>query len=136
MPRRPSSTTATGSRTRRRAERSSANKSDLYTSAAAARDLAAVLDSIGVDEIDLYGDSYGSFFSQTFAVRYPAVVRTLVLDGTYPISDLDPLYRTSATRLRENLALICARSAGTCPTSPGQMLRLVDACSTGFGRRP
>ena len=77
-------------------------------------------------EVDLYGDSYGSFFAQTFAVRYPGVVRTLVLDGTSPIADLDPLYPTSATRLRENLALMCARSGGTCPTSSGQMLRLVE----------
>ena len=101
-------------------------RSDLYTSAAAAHDLKAVLDSIGVTTIDLYGDSYGSYFSQAFAVRYPGLIRTLVLDGTYPISDLDPFYRTSATRLRENLALVCARSASTCPTSPGDMVGLVD----------
>ena len=101
-------------------------RSDLYTSAAAAHDLKAVLDSIGVTQIDLYGDSYGSFFSQAFAVRYPAILRTLVLDATYPISDLDPLYRTSATRLRENLALFCARSVATCPTTPGDMVGLVD----------
>ena len=95
-------------------------RSDLYTSAAAAHDLKAVLDSIGVTQIDLYGDSYGSFFSQAFAVRYPALLRTLVLDATYPISDLDPLYRTSATRLRENLALFCARSAGDLPDDAGR----------------
>ena len=59
-------------------------------------------------------------------MRYPAILRTLVLDATYPISDLDPLYRTSATRLRENLALFCARSLATCPTTPGDMVGLVD----------
>ena len=101
-------------------------RSDLFTSSAAAHDLKAVLDSIGVSQIDLYGDSYGSFFSQAFAVRYPANLRTLVLDATYPISDLDPLYRTSATRLRENLALFCARSLATCPTTPGDMVGFVD----------
>ena len=101
-------------------------RSDLYTSAAAAHDLKAVLDSIGVTQIDLYGDSYGSFFSQAFAVRYPGVLRTLVLDATYPISNLDPLYRTTATRLRENLAIMCARSVATCPTTPGDMVGLVD----------
>jgi pimeloyl-ACP methyl ester carboxylesterase len=101
-------------------------RSDLYTSAAAAHDLKAVLDSIGVTQIDLDGDSYGSFFSQSFAVRYPGLLRTLVLDATYPISDLDPLYRTSATRLRENLAIACARSVATCPTTPGDMVGLVD----------
>jgi pimeloyl-ACP methyl ester carboxylesterase len=101
-------------------------RSDLYTSAAAAHDLKAALDFIAVTQIDLYGDSYGSYFSQAFAVRYPGMLRTLVLDATYPISGLDPLYRTSATRLRENLAIACARSAATCPTTPGDMVGLVD----------
>lgn len=100
-------------------------KSDLYTSAAAAHDLAAVLRSLAVTEIDLYGDSYGSFFAQAFAVRYPDTVRTLVLDATYPISGLDPFYATTATRLRENLAIMCARSEATCPTRPSAMVDLV-----------
>jgi pimeloyl-ACP methyl ester carboxylesterase len=43
-----------------------AERADLYTSAAAADDLAAVLDSLSIPRIDLYGDSYGSFFAQTF----------------------------------------------------------------------
>jgi pimeloyl-ACP methyl ester carboxylesterase len=101
------------------------DRSDLYTTANAAADLAAVLDELDVDSIDLYGDSYGSFFAQTFAVRYPTSVRTLVLDGTYPIEGLDPFYRTTARRLPENLDLICQRSAPTCPTQPGRMDRLV-----------
>jgi pimeloyl-ACP methyl ester carboxylesterase len=101
-------------------------KSDLYTSAAASHDLAAVLRSLAVTEIDLYGDSYGSFFAQAFAVRYPDTVRTLVLDATYPIADLDPFYATTANRLRENLAIMCARSAATCPASPGGMVDLVE----------
>jgi pimeloyl-ACP methyl ester carboxylesterase len=98
---------------------------DLYTSANAADDLKAVLDSLGIPKIDLYGDSYGSFLSQTFAVRYPHSVSTLVLDGTYPITGLDPWYLTTATRLRDNLQLVCARSAATCPTTPGGMIPLV-----------
>lgn len=100
-------------------------RSDLYTSANAARDLKAVLDYLGVAAVDVYGDSYGSFMGQTFAVRYPATVRTLVLDATYPISGLDPWYRTTATRLRTNLELACRRSADTCPVQPAKVLDLV-----------
>lgn len=37
--------------------------SDLYGSAFAADDLAAVLDHLGIEKIDLYGDSHGTFFS-------------------------------------------------------------------------
>ena len=42
--------------------------------------------------IDLYGDSYGTFFAQAFAVRHPDRVRTVVLDAAYPVDDQDPWY--------------------------------------------
>ena len=100
------------------------SSSDLYTTAAAVEDMVAVLDELGIERIDLYGDSYGSFFSQTFAVRHPGYLRSLVLDATYPIEGLDPWYRTTPERLRENLALFCARSPATCPVAPGEMVEL------------
>ena len=40
--------------------------------AAAADDMAAVLHALGLAKVDLYGDSYGSFFAQAFAARFPA----------------------------------------------------------------
>ena len=45
--------------------------SDLFTSALAANDMAAIIEALGIKKVDLYGDSYGSFFAQTFASRYP-----------------------------------------------------------------
>jgi len=101
------------------------DQADLFTSAAAADDLAAVLDSLGVAKIDLYGDSYGSFFAQTFTVRHPDRVRALVLDGTYPASHLDPWYPTSAGSLLRNFRAVCQRSAATCPVAPSQMTALL-----------
>jgi pimeloyl-ACP methyl ester carboxylesterase len=91
---------------------------DLYTTAAAVEDMADVLAELKIDAIDLYGDSYGSFFAQAFAVRHPELVRSIVLDGTYPIEGLDPWYRTTGARLLENISLACARSRPTCPTTP------------------
>ena len=46
-----------------------------------------------VDGIDLYGDSYGTFFAQTFAVRHPDLVDTLTLDAAYPIEGTDAWWR-------------------------------------------
>lgn len=100
------------------------DRSDLYNTANAAQDMADVLNHLGISTIDLYGDSYGSFFSQTFATRFPGQVRALILDGTYPITDLDPWYATTATRLRDNLKLFCSRSRPTCPVKPNQMVSL------------
>ena len=45
--------------------------SERYGSAFAAADLVVVIDALGIDRIDIYGDSYGTFPAQTFAVRYP-----------------------------------------------------------------
>ncbi len=36
--------------------------------------------------IDLYGDSYGTYFEQVFAIRHPNLLRSIVLDGAYPLN--------------------------------------------------
>jgi pimeloyl-ACP methyl ester carboxylesterase len=106
------------------------DKADLYTTANVADDMADVLAFLDIDEVDVYGDSYGSFFAQTFTARYPNLVRSAVFDGTYPITGLDPWYATTAQRLRENVTLYCERSPDTCPVPPRQMQGiLADAIS-------
>ncbi len=98
---------------------------DLYTTANVADDMADVLGYLKIDEVDVYGDSYGSFFAQTFTARYPNLVRSAVFDGTYPISGLDPWYASTAQRLRDNLRLFCSRSPDTCPVKPSNMQDLL-----------
>ena len=49
----------------------------LYSTTLAADDLAAVLDSLSLGKISLYGDSYGTYFAQVFAVRHPERLRAL-----------------------------------------------------------
>lgn len=48
---------------------------------AAADDIAAVLDTLGVDKAVVAGSSYGSYLAQVFAVRHPEKVESLVLDS-------------------------------------------------------
>jgi hypothetical protein len=55
---------------------------DLFATAYAAADLDAVLRALSLPSIDLYGDSYGTFFAQSFASRGLA-------DQTTPIPWLD-----------------------------------------------
>jgi pimeloyl-ACP methyl ester carboxylesterase len=83
--------------------------SDLYGSALAADDLAAVLDALGIARIHLYGDSYGTFFSQTFAVRHPDRLETLILDAPYPVEGQDPWYRDAAHAVRDGFRFVCER---------------------------
>ncbi len=84
--------------------------SDLFTSAPAADDVAAVLEALDLGAVNLYGDSYGSWFAQVFAARFPSLVRSLTLDSTYQVLGLDPWYRTSIEAMPLDFDLACSQS--------------------------
>jgi pimeloyl-ACP methyl ester carboxylesterase/uncharacterized protein YodC (DUF2158 family) len=95
---------------------------DLYGSRNAADDLAAVLDHLGIEKIDLYGDSYGTFFSQTFAVRHPQRLRSLVLDAAYFVAQReDPFWTDTNRALRFAFRASCNRSP-VCARRPGDTM--------------
>jgi pimeloyl-ACP methyl ester carboxylesterase len=109
--------------------RSLADAADFYGTGLAADDLAALLAALGAGRIDLYGDSYGSFFGQVFAGRHPERVRSLVLDGAYPVIGEDPFYAAAGGGVRRDFVIVCRR-APTCRDLPGSSLgrivRLLD----------
>ena len=84
--------------------------SDLYGTRLAAQDMAAVLDSLGIGQIDYYGDSYGTFFGQVFSALYPDRIRSMVLDGAYPVIGETPWYSNSAAVVRQSFNDSCARA--------------------------
>ena len=93
--------------------------SDLFTSAPAAEDVAAVVRALEVGPVDLYGDSYGSWFAQVFAARYPELVRSVVLDSTYAVQGLDPWYRSTIDDMPADFDAACARSLACAQAAPG-----------------
>lgn len=97
-----------------------------YGTEASADDLAAVLDALEIDMIDMYGDSYGTFFGQVFAGRHGDRLRTLVLDGTYPTFGETAWYPTQAPALRRSLTAVCARSQ-FCADAEGEPVPLLRA---------
>ena len=101
-----------------------------FGSAAAADDLAAILDGLGVSKADVYGDSYGTYLAQVFALRHPDRTRALILDGAYD-DGFDPLARDAAAAMRRTWRTLCAR-AGTCEGVLGQL----SALSRELERRP
>jgi pimeloyl-ACP methyl ester carboxylesterase len=95
------------------------DRAALYSTAYAADDLAAILEALDVRKIDLYGDSYGTYFEQAFAVRHPTTLRSIVLDGAYPLTGQDyAWYPTYAPAMRDKLNLACARYPA-CAALPG-----------------
>ena len=103
------------------------NHADLYGSADSADDLAAVVTALGLSKIDLYGDSYGTFFAQTFAGRHPTMLRSLVLDGAYPTTGEDAWYPTQGAAMLRSINLVCARTpaCSALGTSTGSLLQKV-----------
>ena len=94
----------------------------LYSSALAADDLAALLDALAIGRVNLYGDSYGTYFSQVFALRHPDKLRALVLDGAYPLDGPDyPWWPHYAPAMREKFNRACERSP-ECSAIPGTSL--------------
>ncbi len=94
----------------------------LYSTALAADDLAALLEALGIERAGLYGDSYGTYFSQVFALRHPDKLRAVVLDGAYPLDGPDyGWYLHYAPAMREKFNRACERSP-ECSAIPGSSL--------------
>ena len=87
---------------------------DLYSTSQAVQDLEAVLRALHAGKIDLYGDSYGTYAAQAYALRYPERLRSLVLDAAYPLPGTDPAWADLVEAIRRGLELSCSRSV-TCP---------------------
>ncbi len=119
-PRFQSALTACGRRlnhTWRRSDGRWAHASDLFTTANTARDVHRVLATLHLRDVDLYGDSYGTFFSQTFLARFPGRLRSVVLDSAYEARGLDPYYRTTPSTARRAFDTVCRRAPGCAPGS-------------------
>ena len=106
-----------------------AGASSLFATAYAADDLDAVMGALKLAPADLYGDSYGTYFAQSFMARHPGRLHSVVLDSSYAARDLDPWYGSSGTTARAALDLVCARdvacaaaAAGSASARLGQLL--------------
>lgn len=65
---------------------------EYYTLASYSRDLAGILDALGVDKVDLAGHSWGGLMVMQFAHDYPERVRRLVIiDGAFYFPRSSPL---------------------------------------------
>jgi len=93
--------------------------SDLFNTAYSARDVSNVVKALGLGRVDLYGDSYGSWFAQVFASRYPQQLRSVTLDSTYQVLDLNPWYATTAVTARRAFDLACTRSPACAAATRG-----------------
>jgi pimeloyl-ACP methyl ester carboxylesterase len=90
---------------------------DLFATTQSVRDLAAILRALALPKVDLYGDSYGTFFAQAFAANYPDLVHSLVLDSAYPL-DQDIFDAPARREIRLAFDAVCSRSAACSAAAP------------------
>ena len=103
-----------------------------YGTAAVADDFEAVRAAIGVDRLDLWGNSYGTYLMPVYAARHPEHVRSMVLSAAYP-TEFDPWGRDRAAATRRAIGLICARTHGC---QADAVLRDVAALATRLRHHP
>jgi pimeloyl-ACP methyl ester carboxylesterase len=110
--------------------------SDLYTTANAARDVALLLRRLQTGKVDLYGDSYGTFFGQTFTARYAKMLRSVTLDSAYPVSQQNPFYPHMILTARHAFNISCARSIACHRAAPGSSWARIGALARYLRRHP
>ncbi len=99
---------------------------DEYGSVLGADDLAAIIRKLGVGPVDLYGDSYGTFFAQVFAGRHPGLLRSLLLDSAYPTYGETAWYPTQTPAMQNAFTKACERSSA-CAHAGGTPMQLLEA---------
>lgn len=96
---------------------------EFYTTPHAVRDLEAVRLALGYQQVNLWGVSYGTRVALEYMRRYPAAVRTSVLDGVAPANIALPWSaEEDALASLEKIHQQCASSAD-CAARYGDLLQ-------------
>jgi len=105
--------------------RSLGARSASYVTVRSVDDSAAVAAALGVTAVDFYGDSYGTFYGQVLANRHPKLLRSLVLDASFPLSGESAWWPLAGSSLRTAIRLVCRRSAA-CAAVGGDPVERLD----------
>lgn len=82
---------------------------NLYGSAAIADDFDAVRGELGIEKVDLWAQSWGTYLMPVYAARHPGRVRSIVLTGAQPMS-FDPWARDLLRGVKRTIGLVCRRT--------------------------
>lgn len=87
----------------------------------AIRDLEEFRQKIGAPKVWIYGESYGTQFSQQYATLYPTAVRGVVLDGVVDLSLSFDAYYASYTEAAEKILARVLAGCGAIPACAKDM---------------
>jgi pimeloyl-ACP methyl ester carboxylesterase len=112
-----------------------------YGTSQAVEDLEAIRDYLGVDKLDLYGESYGTQYVQYYAAAHPDRVAALFVDGPVDLTIDGPTFYVEATRSADD-TLVATLDACTAEPScaadvkGGDALAAYDALATRLTAGP
>jgi pimeloyl-ACP methyl ester carboxylesterase len=111
-----------------------------YATRQAAEDLEAVRRWLGVDRLDLYGESYGTQLVQTYAAAHPDHVGLLLLDGVVDLTTDALPFALERARAFSDVLATTLRSCDAHPAcagdSSGSALTGYDALVTRLRKAP
>lgn len=81
-----------------------------YRTSAAADDIDDVRRALGYRNITLYGDSYGTYLSQSYAFRHADTLDAVVLDSAYPVKGESAWYPSIIATGVRAISISCDRS--------------------------
>lgn len=100
-----------------------------YTTADSAKDLEAVRRALGLRNVILYGDSYGTYLGQSYAARFGDRLKGLILSSAYPGDD--PFWRTLYPAATRAVRISCRRSPSCSGDALGRFRRVLRGAGTG-----
>ncbi|HEY0632272.1 MAG TPA: alpha/beta hydrolase, partial [Thermoleophilaceae bacterium] len=110
----------------RQINRRAPHATDLYATSYAVNDLSAVMRRLRLGRVDLYGDSYGTWFAQSFMARHPEQLHSVILDSAYPVRGLDPWYASTGEAARAAMDAVCSRDLACATAAPGSATARLD----------
>ncbi len=94
-----------------------------YRTSASADDLDAIREALGLERIELYGDSYGTFLAQSYAYRHRESLAAMVLDGAYPLHGESGWFPSNTRTGLRSLSIACRRRPARCHGDASGRLR-------------
>ena len=96
---------------------------------------------LGADKLDLYGESYGTQYVQTYAAAHPDRIKALFIDGPVDLAPGAIAYYTEGARAFDDVLVStlaeCRRSAACrSDTQGGDALAAYDALAARLATRP
>ncbi len=82
-----------------------------FSTANTARDFERVRRALGVGRYQLTAFSYGTHLAPVYARLYPHRVRSMLLDGTYPLTTFEPFLPVYYRAARRQFDMFCRRSS-------------------------